>query len=140
MLGLVISAPIFFVLFRKTKKKLEKYSQIISIQEETEKLNKKLEKLIKKYRNSQEYYKITTYEKHIEELQNNLHNLENEDFIKTSGSYLGDEYDFEEAVEFQNALKELRTKEKEMIKSGRAVTFEDKNLKDLDITSEEKKQ
>lgn len=129
----VLILIVVLIKFLRTNKKLKKYSQIINIENETEKLNKKFEKLIKKYRTDKEYYNIKNYEEHIGELQTNLHNLENEHFIKTSGSYLGDEYDFEEAIEFKNALKELRQKEKEMVKAGRAVTFGDKSLRDLEI-------
>lgn len=59
--------------------------------------------------------------------------LEKQDFILYSGSYVGDEYDFEESIMYQQELRNIKDKQKILITLDEAIE------KDLDYNSKQAK-
>ncbi|MEG2847802.1 MAG: DUF4041 domain-containing protein [Bacilli bacterium] len=78
---------------------------------------------------------ISEKRERIKFLNEDLKVLEKDDFILYSGSYEGDEYDFEESVMYQEELKNIKEKQKNLISLDEAIekelNYNSKQAKDL---------
>ncbi|MGL5964036.1 MAG: DUF4041 domain-containing protein [Fusobacteriaceae bacterium] len=130
------------------KKKTDLEAEVLEVEERMKELNRTIREVstrekvasdIKSLVKLLEKKEITLagQEKRLKFLKEELSELEKTDFIKYSGSYVGDEYDFDNSNLYKEELKKLKEEQKEMIKKdniiiGIAVRFFDKkSVKDL---------
>ncbi|MGL5049511.1 MAG: DUF4041 domain-containing protein [Fusobacteriaceae bacterium] len=113
------------------QKRLEsEESEVLSKRKEVENLkieiNNKINELNKE---------ITEKNERIIFLNNDLIESEKQDFILYSGSYEGDEYDFEESIMYQQELRNIKDKQKILITLDDAIekdyNYNSKQAKDL---------
>lgn len=104
--------------------------EVLRKEKEIQELNKKSKKTLEEL--SQE---IKERKERIKFLNDDLENLEKKDFILYSGSYEGDEYDFEESIMYQEELKNIKEKQKILITLDEAIekdfNYNSKQAKDL---------
>ncbi len=107
-----------------------KENKVKELENRIEELDKKSKKTLDEL--SQE---VKEKKERIEFLNNDLLALEKKDFILYSGSYEGDEYDFEESVMYQEELKKIKAKQKILITLDEAIeknlNYNSKQAKDL---------
>lgn len=149
IIGLIIYATSKKEAILKNNKDLEKKSEIL--REEIENLNliirrvteregisqtvKALrEEVLRKEKEIQKLnQEIKERKERIKFLNDDLEALEKKDFILYSGSYEGDEYDFEESIMYQEELKNIKEKQKILITLDEAIE------KDFDYNSKQAK-
>lgn len=105
-----------------------KENKVKELNDKIEELNKKSKKKLDEL--SQE---INEKKQRIKFLTDDLEALEKQDFILYSGSYVGDEYDFEESIMYQQELRNIKDKQKILITLDEAIE------KDLDYNSKQAK-
>lgn len=105
-----------------------KENKVKELNDRIEELNKKSKKKLDEL--SQE---INEKKQRIKFLTDDLEALEKQDFILYSGSYVGDEYDFEESIMYQQELRNIKDKQKILITLDEAIE------KDLDYNSKQAK-
>lgn len=105
-----VSGYLAFLLF-KNKQRLKRYSKIISIEDETSALMSKAQKLKSSYEELSKRHNI---------LSKDVKDLDDESILMEYGLYKP-KYNLENSQEYKSRLEGIRAKQKEMIKSNKAM-------------------